>query len=114
MNTIQNQQSATYIEGMNSTGTADTDNGNDDGTCTQTAKRKGQLYFIITNISKKPNIKSLLRTAFAFGCQTIFVAGQKKFNFEYHYCTFNDYFGFHQGLSILNLGLTILNFTLTI
>lgn len=84
MNTIQNQQSATYIEGMNSTGTADTDNGNDDGTCTQTAKRKGQLYFIITNISKKPNIKSLLRTAFAFGCQTIFVAGQKKFNFEYH------------------------------
>ena len=44
---------------------------------------KVKTYLIITNISKKPNIKSLLRTAVAFGCQTIFVAGQRKFNFDH-------------------------------
>mmetsp|Transcript_15736 Transcript_15736/g.19186 ORF Transcript_15736/g.19186 Transcript_15736/m.19186 type:complete len:177 (-) Transcript_15736:28-558(-) len=46
-------------------------------------KKKGQIYLIITNISKSPNIKSLLRTAVAFGCHTIFIAGQRKFNFDH-------------------------------
>ena len=45
--------------------------------------RKGRLFFIITNISKSPNIKSLIRSAVAFGVDTIFVAGQKKFNFNH-------------------------------
>ncbi len=45
-------------------------------------KQKGRLYLIITNISKSPNIKSLIRSAAAFGADTIFVAGQKKFNFN--------------------------------
>lgn len=40
-------------------------------------------YLIITNISKPPNIKSLLRAAVAFGCQKVFVAGQRKFNFDH-------------------------------
>mmetsp|Transcript_14300 Transcript_14300/g.21659 ORF Transcript_14300/g.21659 Transcript_14300/m.21659 type:complete len:226 (-) Transcript_14300:242-919(-) len=48
------------------------------------SRPRGRLYLIITNIAKKPNIKSLLRTAVAFGCQTIFVAGQRKFNFDHN------------------------------
>ncbi len=47
-------------------------------------KPKPNLYLIITNISKQNNIKSLLRTAAAFGCQKIFVAGQRKFNFDHN------------------------------
>jgi len=43
---------------------------------------RGQNHLIITNISKKPNIKSLLRTAAAFGCKKVFVVGQRKFNFD--------------------------------
>ena len=42
---------------------------------------KAKCYLIITNISKKPNIKSLLLLAAAFGCEQVFVAGQKKFDF---------------------------------
>jgi tRNA G18 (ribose-2'-O)-methylase SpoU len=41
-----------------------------------------KLYLIITNISKPTNIKCLLRLACAFGCSAIFVAGQRKFNFD--------------------------------
>jgi tRNA G18 (ribose-2'-O)-methylase SpoU len=37
---------------------------------------------LIYNISKAPNIKSLLRNAVAFGCKTVFVAGQKSFKFD--------------------------------
>ena len=48
------------------------------------AKRKRpRSHIIISNISKYPNIKTLLKTSVAFGCQTIFVAGQKNFNFDY-------------------------------
>jgi rRNA methylases len=39
-------------------------------------------YLIISNISKKPNIKSLMKNAVAFGVKTIYVAGQKKFHFN--------------------------------
>jgi tRNA G18 (ribose-2'-O)-methylase SpoU len=43
---------------------------------------EAKCYLIITNISKKPNVKSLLLLAAAFGCETVFVAGQKKFDFS--------------------------------
>ena len=43
---------------------------------------KPKCYIIITNISKKPNVRSLLLLAAAFGIRTIFVAGQKKFDFS--------------------------------
>mmetsp|Transcript_13216 Transcript_13216/g.23978 ORF Transcript_13216/g.23978 Transcript_13216/m.23978 type:complete len:274 (+) Transcript_13216:222-1043(+) len=39
-------------------------------------------YLIICNISKRTNIKSLLLTAAAFGCRAVFVAGQRKFDFD--------------------------------
>ena len=47
-----------------------------------TEKESHKLYLIITNISKPTNIKCLLRLACAFGCSAIFVAGQRKFNFD--------------------------------
>ena len=47
-----------------------------------TTTDKPKCYLIITNISKKPNIKSLLLLAAAFGCEQVFVAGQKKFDFD--------------------------------
>ena len=50
--------------------------------CTEETKLRGKLYFIIANISKRTNIRSLLLTAAAFGCQTVFVAGQRKFDFD--------------------------------
>lgn len=43
---------------------------------------KPKCYLIITNISKKANVRSLLLLAAAFGCATVFVAGQKKFDFS--------------------------------
>eukprot|EP00571_Detonula_confervacea_P011949 CAMPEP_0172303992 /NCGR_PEP_ID=MMETSP1058-20130122/5459_1 /TAXON_ID=83371 /ORGANISM="Detonula confervacea, Strain CCMP 353" /LENGTH=191 /DNA_ID=CAMNT_0013015037 /DNA_START=46 /DNA_END=618 /DNA_ORIENTATION=- len=39
-------------------------------------------YLILTNISKRQNIKKLLQLAAAYGCPTIFVVGQKKFEFD--------------------------------
>lgn len=39
-------------------------------------------YLIITNISKRQNIKSLLQRAVAYGITTIFVVGQRAFNFD--------------------------------
>ena len=39
-------------------------------------------YLIITNISKRQNIKSLLQLAVAYGITTIFVVGQRAFNFD--------------------------------
>jgi tRNA(Leu) C34 or U34 (ribose-2'-O)-methylase TrmL len=36
---------------------------------------------IITNISKRANVRSLLQVAVAFGCVKIFIVGQKSFNF---------------------------------
>ena len=43
---------------------------------------KPKLYLIITNISKSNNIKSLLLAAAAYGADTVFVAGQRKFRFQ--------------------------------
>ena len=40
------------------------------------------IALLITNISKKANIKSLLLAAYAFGCNQIFVFNQPKFNFD--------------------------------
>ena len=45
-------------------------------------KMKSQPYLLIANISKRPNIKCLLKNAVAFGVKTVFVAGQRKFNFN--------------------------------
>ncbi|KAL7533346.1 hypothetical protein ACHAXR_006416, partial [Thalassiosira sp. AJA248-18] len=39
-------------------------------------------YLIITNISKRQNVKNLLQLAAAYGCPTIFVVGQKAFEFD--------------------------------
>lgn len=39
-------------------------------------------YLILTNISKRQNIKKLLQIAAAYGCPTIFVVGQRKFEFN--------------------------------
>mmetsp|Transcript_28689 Transcript_28689/g.60857 ORF Transcript_28689/g.60857 Transcript_28689/m.60857 type:complete len:285 (-) Transcript_28689:164-1018(-) len=41
-------------------------------------------YLIITNISKRRNIQSLLQIAISFGCPIIFVVGQKAFDFDPH------------------------------
>lgn len=38
-------------------------------------------YLIITNISKRQNIKNLLQLAVAHGVQTIFIVGQRAFQF---------------------------------
>ena len=43
---------------------------------------KPEAYLLIANISKRPNIKCLLRNSVAFGVRRIFVAGQRKFNFN--------------------------------
>jgi tRNA G18 (ribose-2'-O)-methylase SpoU len=40
------------------------------------------VYLVITNISKRNNIRALLQTAAAFECTQVFVVGQKNFNFE--------------------------------
>ena len=37
---------------------------------------------LITNISKRANIRSLLLSAYAFGCNRIFVCNQPKFDFN--------------------------------
>ena len=39
-------------------------------------------YLIITNISKRQNIRNLLQIAAAYGVPTVFVVGQKKFVFD--------------------------------
>ena len=45
-------------------------------------QQQPRSYLIITNISKRQNIKSLLQLAAAYGCTTVFVVGQKKFEFD--------------------------------
>ena len=39
-------------------------------------------YLIITNISKRQNVRNLLQLAAAYGCPAIFVVGQRAFNFN--------------------------------
>lgn len=41
-----------------------------------------ELYMIITNISKRANVKSLLLSGLAFGCRGFFIVGQKNFDFS--------------------------------
>lgn len=48
----------------------------------QDSPHRAKCYLIICNISKKPNVRSLLLLAAAFGCTKVFVAGQKKFDFD--------------------------------
>mmetsp|Transcript_1488 Transcript_1488/g.2203 ORF Transcript_1488/g.2203 Transcript_1488/m.2203 type:complete len:273 (-) Transcript_1488:490-1308(-) len=43
---------------------------------------RGAMYLILTNISKRTNVRSLLMTAASFGCCVVFVAGQRKFDFD--------------------------------
>ena len=42
--------------------------------------RHPKMYLVISNISKRPNIRSLLLTAAAFGCTGVFVVGQAAFD----------------------------------
>lgn len=37
-----------------------------------------RLYLVICNIQKLANVKALMKTAFAFGCQQVWVVGQSK------------------------------------
>lgn len=41
---------------------------------------KPRMYLVLSNISKSPNIRSLLLTAAAFGCAGVFVVGQPLFD----------------------------------
>jgi tRNA G18 (ribose-2'-O)-methylase SpoU len=38
------------------------------------------MYLVVSNISKRPNIRSLLLTAAAFGCTGVFIVGQRQFD----------------------------------
>ncbi|KAL7465610.1 hypothetical protein ACHAXS_005923 [Conticribra weissflogii] len=51
-------------------------------TPTPTPSTRPTPYLIITNISKRRNIQSLLQIAISFGCPKIFVVGQKAFDFD--------------------------------
>ncbi|KAL9185851.1 hypothetical protein ACHAXT_003628 [Thalassiosira profunda] len=39
-------------------------------------------YLILTNISKRQNVRNLLQLAAAYGCPTVFVVGQRAFEFD--------------------------------
>lgn len=41
---------------------------------------KPRMYLVVSGISKKPNVRSLLLTAAAFGCAGVFVVGQRQFD----------------------------------
>ena len=49
---------------------------------TQSTPTRPTPYLIITNISKRQNVKNLLQLAAAYGCPTIFVVGQRAFEFD--------------------------------
>ena len=40
------------------------------------------LYLVLTNISKRSNVRSLLQVAASFNCSAVFVVGQRQFNFD--------------------------------
>ena len=44
--------------------------------------KKPKPYLIITNISKRQNVRNLIQIGASFGVTTIFVVGQKSFNFD--------------------------------
>lgn len=43
---------------------------------------KREMHLVLTNISKRPNIRSLLLTASAFQCRSVLVVGQRNFDFH--------------------------------
>jgi len=45
-----------------------------------TSDKSPKMYLVLSNISKSPNIRSLLTTASAFGCAGVFVVGQPLFD----------------------------------
>jgi len=45
-------------------------------------KNKKEMHLVITNISKRANIRSLLLTAAAFDVASVFVVGQRSFDFS--------------------------------
>jgi tRNA G18 (ribose-2'-O)-methylase SpoU len=46
----------------------------------ETTSQVPRMYLVVSNISKRPNIRSLLLTAAAFGCNGVFVVGQRQFD----------------------------------
>jgi tRNA G18 (ribose-2'-O)-methylase SpoU len=46
-------------------------------------QRSRRPYLIITNISKRQNVRNLLQIAFAYGVRTVYVAGQRGFEFDH-------------------------------
>jgi len=48
----------------------------------QQSANRPKAYLILTNISKRQNVKNLLQLAAAYGVQTIFVVGQRAFEFD--------------------------------
>lgn len=46
--------------------------------------RRPDMYLVIHNISKMPNIRSLVQGAVAFGCRAVFIVGQRKFDPQKH------------------------------
>ena len=44
--------------------------------------KKPKPYLIVTNISKRQNVRNLIQIGASFGVTTIFVVGQKSFNFD--------------------------------
>jgi tRNA G18 (ribose-2'-O)-methylase SpoU len=53
-----------------------------DSVLTQTRCAAPKIYLVITNISKRTNVRALLQTAAAFGCEKILVVGQRSFDFS--------------------------------
>jgi tRNA G18 (ribose-2'-O)-methylase SpoU len=45
-------------------------------------RRPPDMYLVVTNISKRKNIRALLDTAAAFGCKSVLVVGQKTFDMD--------------------------------
>jgi tRNA(Leu) C34 or U34 (ribose-2'-O)-methylase TrmL len=53
-------------------------NSNDSLTTTKVSKS----YLVITNISKRANVRALLQVGVAFGCTKFLIVGQKSFSFD--------------------------------
>jgi tRNA G18 (ribose-2'-O)-methylase SpoU len=45
-----------------------------------TRRRIPRMHLVITNISKRPNIRALLLNAAAFGCESVLLVGQRNFD----------------------------------
>jgi tRNA G18 (ribose-2'-O)-methylase SpoU len=46
------------------------------------SQKRPDMHLVITNISKRNNIRSLLQSAASFGCASVLVVGQKMFDFS--------------------------------